>query len=180
MFPPARLRWHCPWFSPSHPLSSTPRAGDHSEALQGCHGRGRACRWAASWVGGGGVLGSGEIPIGLAGSDAGPPFLPGGPRMYPFPTALRLPEETLGYVRAVVPSSSLSLLKVMLGTRCFVVLGARWDFSGGPAASVVFVFADRLVCAFVSFFLSLFSPFGFGCAAAPASLIYHVRGRCFI
>jgi hypothetical protein len=72
--------------------------------------------------------GLGEIPVGLSDIDAvtpaGAAFFPEGHRVYPFPTPLCVPGETLGLVRATTSSSSLSFLKVLLGTRCFDVLGA--------------------------------------------------------
>jgi hypothetical protein len=80
-------------------------------------------------------LGLGEIPIGLSNIDAVTPagvaFLPEGHQVYPFPTPLCVPGETLGLVRTAASSSSLSFLKVLLGTRCFDVLGAWWEFSRG-------------------------------------------------
>jgi hypothetical protein len=78
-------------------------------------------------VWGGVFLGSGEILVGSSGTDvvtpAGVAFLPEGLRVYPFPTPLGVPGETLGLVRAAASSSSLSFLKVLLGTRRFDVLG---------------------------------------------------------
>jgi hypothetical protein len=95
--------------------------------------RGGACWWAASWVehfewsGVVVFLGSGEIPVGSSGTDvvtpAGVAFLPEGLWVYPFPTPLGVPGETLGLVRAAATSSLISFLKVLLGTRRFDVLG---------------------------------------------------------
>jgi hypothetical protein len=79
--------------------------------------------------------GLGEILVGLSDINVvmpvGAAFLPEGHRVYPFPTPLCVLGETLGLVRATASSSSLSFLKVLLGTRCFDVLGAWWEFSGG-------------------------------------------------
>jgi hypothetical protein len=72
--------------------------------------------------------GLGEISVSLFDIDAvtpaGAAFLPEGHRVYPFPTPL-------GLVRAVAASSLFSFLKLLLGTRCFDVLGAWWEFSRG-------------------------------------------------
>jgi hypothetical protein len=100
------------------------------------HAGGRQVEWGTTdhlglWF----FWGLGEIPVGVSDIDAvtpaGAAFLPEGHRVYPFPTPLCVPGETLGLVRATASSSSLSFLKVLLGTRCFDVLGAWWEFSVG-------------------------------------------------
>jgi hypothetical protein len=51
--------------------------------------------------------------------------------MYPFPTHLHVPRETLGPIREAAASLSLSFLKVLFRTRCFRVPEAWWDIVGG-------------------------------------------------
>jgi hypothetical protein len=78
-------------------------------------------------VWGGGFFVTGEILVGSSGTDVVTPtgvaFLLEEPRVYLFPTPLGVPGETLGLVRAAAVSSSLSFLRVFLGTRRFDVLG---------------------------------------------------------
>jgi hypothetical protein len=124
----------------SHFLSSRPHVGDHGETTRMAQDCGGACWWAACWVGhygSSGVVvfwGLGEISVGLFDIDAvtpvGAAFFPEGHRVYPFPTPLCVLGETLGLVLAAAASLSFSFLKVLLGTRCFDVLGAWWEFSG--------------------------------------------------
>ena len=101
-----------------------------------------------------------------------PPFLPEGRRVYPYPTPLRVPGETLGLVRAAAASSPPPLLKVLLGMRRFDVLGAWWNSPAGAAVAGRPRFcrsADVGIC-FLLYFS--FFPFGLGCAAASACFLY--------
>jgi hypothetical protein len=88
--------------------------------------------------------GLGEIPVGSSDTEAvtpvGDAFLPEGPWVYPFPTPLCVPGETLGLVRAAAAPSSLSFLKVLLGTRRVGVLGVWWELSGGCSGGVSSLF----------------------------------------
>jgi hypothetical protein len=74
--------------------------------------------------------------------------------VYPFPTPLRIPGETLGSVQAATSSSSHPFLKVLLGMRRFEVLGVWWEFSEGRSG------CDIIDITFFSFlFLFLFYLF---------------------
>jgi hypothetical protein len=108
--------------------------------------------------------GLGEISVGLFDIDAvtpaGAAFLPERHRVYPFPTPLCVPGETLGLVRAAAASSSFSFLKVLLGTRCFDVLGAWWEFSEGRSGGRRVIFVS-LICRCRHLFLLSFFLFFF-------------------
>ena len=62
-------------------------------------------------------------------------FLLEGRRVYPFSTPLRVPREILESIRAAASLSSLSFLKLLLGTRQSSGTGAWWEFSREDAVA---------------------------------------------
>jgi hypothetical protein len=123
--------------------------------------------------------GSGEILVGSSSTDmvtpAGVAFLLEGPRVYPFPTPLCVPGETLGLVSAAAASSSFSFLKMFLGTRRLSERGRN-----SPDGATVAGRLCSLICRCRHLFLFSFSrfSFGLGCVAAPAKLV--VSCGCYI
>ena len=125
------------------------------------HARGRQVGWSTlDWCGSDGSLGSGEIPFSLSGYDVVTPMGVTFPSWrasgVPLPHYPCVPGETLELVQEATASSSFPSLKVLLGTQCFRVLGAWWDFSGGRSGFGLLRFGRPAGIGICFSFLSLF------------------------